>query len=561
MMENARTVDTNTQSARIQVSPIDLVFLLILISLGPMIWLQANSLWNRPHLQFFPLAWLAFGYFLMERTKGAFGIADAKRQLVSLAVLLVSLIGAVEAVLISSPWLSYVAGVLVIVSWMLLRATSLGWHQVFGLSSLLWITVPLPAGYDNKLIQYLQAQSSYTASMVLDAIGIVHVREGNILQLMEKRLFVDEACSGVDSLYALMAISLTLVLWMRQPLLVAIGALGMVPVWASCSNILRLVTIVLAFEWLGLDLSSGAPHTILGLVVFVIAFACDFAFIQFLGAMLELPHKTKKAQMLRNRRKGRRAEVAAAMLPGSTAVVPKVVAEKAGNTRWAWILSGALAVCFLGVGFYSTRVLSRGTIFRFPEFTEGSLAKLKESLQLPSDLNDWKLARTELVERSKDNVMGQFSHVWLYNSISTTGTVSVDFPFRGFHLLDICYEGAGWKQQEGHQIIETALADPQFADKGDCQVHFLDLAKDTGEYAYVAYVQFQLDGTPVKSAAVSRGFERFEQTFLEPVTYQVQSIALSNQPIPASAREATLKNLLAAAAKIRPAFVGLETKD
>jgi hypothetical protein len=89
----------------------------------------------------------------------------------------------------------------------------------------------------------------------------------------------------------------------------------------------------------------------------------------------------------------------------------------------------------------------------------------------------------------------------------------------------------------------------------------LDLAKDTGEYAYVAYVQFQLDGTPVKSAAVSRGFERFEQTFLEPVTYQVQSIALSNQPIPASAREATLKNLLAAAAKIRPAFVGLETKD
>jgi exosortase/archaeosortase family protein len=358
-----------------------------------------------------------------------------------------------------------------------------------------------------------------------------------------------------------MAISLTLVLWMRQPLLVAIGALGMVPVWASCSNILRLVTIVLAFEWLGLDLSSGTPHTILGLVVFVIAFACDFAFIQFLGAMLELPHKTKKAQMLRNRRKGRRAKVAAAMLPNATAVVPKVVAEKAGNTRWAWILSGALAVCFLGVGFYSTRVLSRGTIFRFPEFTEGSLAKLKESLQLPSDLNDWKLARTELVERSKDNVMGQFSHVWLYNSISTTGTVSVDFPFRGFHLLDICYEGAGWKQQEGHKIIETALADPQFADKGDCQVHFLDLAKDTGEYAYVAYVQFQLDGTPVKSAAVSRGFERFEQTFLEPVTYQVQSIALSNQPIPASAREATLKNLLAAAAKIRPAFVGLETKD
>lgn len=560
-MDNAQTATANTKSVRIQGSPTDLVYLLILLSLGPMIWLQANSLWNRPHLQFFPLAWLAFGYFLIDRTKGNFGIAKPSRQIASMVVLGMSLVGAVEAVLISSPWLSYVAGVLVLISWMLLRAPSLGWHQVLGLSSLLWITVPLPAGYDNKLIQYLQAQSSYTASTFLDAIGIIHVREGNILQLMGKRLFVDEACSGVDSLYALMAISLTLVLWMRQPLMVAVGALCMVPVWASCSNILRLVTIVLAFEWLRLDLSSGTPHTILGLVVFVIAFACDFAFIQFLGAMLEPPRKTKKAQLLKN--------LPSRRLSGIREITPReeVVSSPVESMikpivlRWAWILSGVLAFCFLGIGAYSTRVLSRGTIFRFPEFTDASLAKLKESLQLPNDLNDWKLFRTELVERSKENSMGQFSYVWLFNSATTTGTVSVDFPFRGFHLLDICYEGAGWKQQEGHQIVETLLADPQFADKGDCQVHFLDLAKDTGEYAYVAFVQFQLDGTPVKSAAVSRGFERFEQTFLEPVTYQIQSIALSNQPIPESVRETTLKNLLVAATKIRPNFVGLETKD
>ncbi|WP_168164257.1 exosortase U [Pirellula sp. SH-Sr6A] len=574
MMDNAPTTTpaatppttsgtTSTSSPVRIASPIDIVYALILLSLGPMVWLQANSLWNRPHLQFFPLAWLAFGYFLFDRSKGVLGIANSQRQVAAIGVMLVSLVAAVEAVLISSPWLSYVAGVLVIVSWMLLRVTRLGWHQVLGISSLLWITVPLPAGYDNKLIQYLQAQSSYTASMVLDAIGILHVREGNILQLMEKRLFVDEACSGVDSLYALMAISLTLVLWMRQPLSVAIGALCMVPVWASCSNILRLVTIVLSLEWLGLDLSSGTPHTILGLVVFVIAFACDFAFIQFLGAVVELPHQTKKANLLKDR-PGRSFGFTRSerhLQRGPELALPVASSNSSTALRWAWILSGALALCFLGVGAYSTRVLSGGTIFRFPEFTEASLAKLKESLQLPNDLNDWKLFRTELVERSKENSMGQFSHVWLYNSTSTTGTLSVDFPFRGFHLLDICYEGAGWRQQETQPVIESPLNDPQFASKGDCQVHFLDLIKDTGEYAYVAYVQFQLDGTPVKSAAVSRGFERFEQTFLEPVTYQIQSIALSNQPIPASAREATLKNLLAAATKVRPTFVGIETKD
>ncbi|MCU0718881.1 MAG: exosortase U, partial [Pirellula sp.] len=403
------------------------------------------------------------------------------------------------------------------------------------------------AGYDKKMIQYLQSQSSFAASSVIDVLGIPHLREGNVLQLLDKRLFVDEACSGVDSLYALMAISLTLVLLMRQKFAVALCALSMVIVWASCGNILRLVCIVLGLKWFNVDLSEGIPHTILGLCVFLIAFGCDYAFIKFLGHLAAPVVEEKKSRIETPRSE------------------KSISSPKASNLSPFGKLSTVFAVlimaAFLGVGGYSTRVLSRGTIFRFPEFTEDSLSRLKKDLVLPDEIASWRLVKREEIERTKDNVMGQFSEVWLYDASSKLGTVSVDFPFRGFHLLDICYEGAGWKQVENRDIIDRSLGESPIANAEPAQVHFLDLSKDTGEFAFVAFTQFQLDGTPVRSNAVGRGLERFEQTILEPVTYQIQSIITSKTPISEEQKKEVERNLVVVATLIRPHFVRLEAKE
>jgi exosortase len=528
-------------------SAIDGVFAIALLSLAPMLWLQCNSLWDRPHLQFFPMAWAAFVYFLYQRMGVPTTAASKWRQFAALGIFALSLVAAVEAVLISSPWLTYFAGIGVVTSWLLCRGGEMKWTHAMGLTSLLWITLPLPAGYDNKLIQYLQSQSSFAASSVLDSMGILHLREGNILQLASKRLFVDEACSGVDSLYALMAISLTIVLWLRQPVLVALCALLMVPVWASCSNIARLITIVLSFEWLGIDLASGTPHTILGLVVFAAAFGCDYAFIRFLGAAFEPPPKKSSS----------RQPVVPAMITPSVASMLWGVPQKVGLA-----MSIFFCICFSGVGAYSTKALTRGTVFRFPEFTQESLTSLKSNLDLPAQMGNWKLQDKQLLEREMDSSMGQFSHVWLYQSPTGVGTISIDFPFRGFHLLDICYEGAGWRAADSHKVTEldSNTTNEAFKKQGPLQVHFLDLEKDTGEYNFVAFVQFRLDGTPVFSGAGLRGLERFEQTILEPITYQIQVMVTSTQKIDPATREAIVKNLLTTVEVARPAFVALEER-
>ena len=55
----------------------------------------------------------------------------------------------------------------------------------------------------------------------MDLTQILHVRRGNIIEIASKPLFVEEACSGVDSQYALMAVAGGLLLVGRAGFLVS----------------------------------------------------------------------------------------------------------------------------------------------------------------------------------------------------------------------------------------------------------------------------------------------------------------------------------------------------
>ena len=477
---------------------------------------------------------MGFAYFAHERLGGLASCRSWIRLVAGVGIASFCVIAAAESIFISSPWLAYASAVGLVVAWLLLRGNNLRWNTAVGLSSVLWMTLPFPAGYDDKLIQFLQRQSSHLTSMILDCIGILHLPAGNVLELAQKRLFVDEACSGVDSLYALMAICLCLVLWFRQRLLVAVVSLSLVPVWASCGNIVRLVTIVLGLEWAGIDLSHGVQHTILGLMVFAGAFSCDFAFIQFAGAVFR-----KK--------------------------LPTVLVATRGSQRYPLVKnkgvlhlvgSGAFVFFFLAIGAFSLQILTRNTLHSYPVFDKASLARVKESQNLPKALGDWQFESYQNLERNRESSQGQFSNIWMYRSPIGPVIISTDFPFRGFHLLDICYQGAGWRLNTASRQIEqsSAASGDELAEK-KFYAHVLDLKNDQGRFAYVAYAIFQLDGTPIQSAAKGvRGLERFEQTILEPVSFQIQIMLDSGDEIDPDKREEVHRNLGIAVAKLRTTF-------
>jgi exosortase len=159
-----------------------------------------------------------------------------------------------------------IAGIVVFLAgWSVLR------RAAFPLGYLAFM-VPLPAIVYYQITFPLQLLASRLGADGLLALGVPTIREGNLLVLPNVTLEVVEACSGVRSLLSLVAVVVGYVylfepsLWKRFFLIAAV-----VPV-VIASNALRLVAAgVLSYRY-GPGADSGAAHTVLGLVCFVLAF-------------------------------------------------------------------------------------------------------------------------------------------------------------------------------------------------------------------------------------------------------------------------------------------------
>jgi exosortase len=132
------------------------------------------------------------------------------------------------------------------------------------------LTMPLPKSWDDRITLPLQDFATNLSEAVFDALGWIVVRQGNVLQLPGLKLLVEDACSGVHSLYALVALSAAWVFfvdrprWMRVTLILAA-----IPV-AVLANAIRVIgTGVLAYK-VDPALARGGSHYAAGLVVFAI---------------------------------------------------------------------------------------------------------------------------------------------------------------------------------------------------------------------------------------------------------------------------------------------------
>ena len=132
--------------------------------------------------------------------------------------------------------------------------------------------IPLPAIVVNTIAFPLQIFAAQSASFCLFNLGIPVLREGNLIFLAGTTLEVAEACSGLRSLVALLALGTVYgyfsqrQMWKRWALVVL-----SIPI-AIVANALRVTgTGVLANYW-GTEAAEGFYHTFEGWLVFVVAF-------------------------------------------------------------------------------------------------------------------------------------------------------------------------------------------------------------------------------------------------------------------------------------------------
>lgn len=132
--------------------------------------------------------------------------------------------------------------------------------------------IPLPAIVVNTIAFPLQIFAAQSASFCLFNLGIPVLREGNLITLAGTTLEVAEACSGLRSLVALLALG-TVYAYFSQPQMWKRWTLVLlsIPI-AILANAFRVTgTGILANYW-GTEAAEGFYHTFEGWLVFVVAF-------------------------------------------------------------------------------------------------------------------------------------------------------------------------------------------------------------------------------------------------------------------------------------------------
>lgn len=503
--------------------------ILPMIALAPLLFFQAIYLWSREHMQFFPLAICAScSFFFWEGQSKA--LLSLVRVRLSWVLSGIATLLCLIALVLYSPWMAHVASVLLCVSWAFGRFGNLTPLRICGICGLLAVTVPLPLEMDRTLVQVLQGLSANISSRLMDLTGILHFQKGNIIEIAAKPLFVEEACSGVDSQYALMAVAGILLLIGRAGLVVSSITIVTVPLWAILGNLLRIYSIVFGLEFLNVDLSSGAIHIILGFITFSLAAFAHWSSVQVLNYFACLCSNFDLSAIGRTDDQQDR---------GVTAI---------SKTSSMAVFKGLFAVpcvLFLFFPFGIVGLLEFSLRSVNPPLFSSQLANLFPTEgDVPSQLlGSERIGFTKKTRVSNDN-LGQYSRIWQYSRENADHVASLDFPFRGWHTLWRCYQTTGWKEQQRIRV-ETS------ADDELIQWPFYEsrLQNMSGEHAVLHFSLFDENGAPYDSesamekndarsriskdliSALVRQIRSLKNP-IEPVTFQFQLMTRSDSPIP-----------------------------
>jgi exosortase B len=169
-----------------------------------------------------------------------------------------------------------------------------GWGAARALAfplAFLVFSVPPPGWALDALTVPLKGGVSDAVAALLYALGYPVAQNGVIIMVGAYELMVKDACSGMNSIFALSAIGVFYIYEFvaNAPLRTALLIVSIVPI-TVLANFLRVVALVLATYYLGADAVEGLFHDFTGILLFVAAIILFFVLdgvIVALGALVK----------------------------------------------------------------------------------------------------------------------------------------------------------------------------------------------------------------------------------------------------------------------------------
>lgn len=143
--------------------------------------------------------------------------------------------------------------------------------------------IPPPSQVLAELTGPLKEFVSHFATDWLASFGVPVSREGVTIFVAQYQLLVEDACSGMNSLVGLIAVSLLYIYLMRGSNLVYSIALVLfvIPI-AIVANILRIMVLILLTYFFGNEVAQGFLHFTAGLLLFATAILLVFGIDQLI---------------------------------------------------------------------------------------------------------------------------------------------------------------------------------------------------------------------------------------------------------------------------------------
>lgn len=469
----------------------------IVLPLAPWIGVYLLQSWERPAFRFIPLLLVLCGWLLARRYQPSYlGRGGA----LGIVVGLLGFALAVSGVAQTSPWAVHAGavGMLAIAAghWRRPEDGAAAWPVWL----LLGLSIRPPSITADWLTGALQSSSTRVASLLLDSLQVLHFRAGNVIELPRARFMVEEACSGVQSVYTLIFVAATLAVLYRRSLVQAALLIVSAALWAAAMNVFRIVVVILLQAWFQEDWTSGWRHELIGYVALGLAmlllWSTDRLIYLATAPILEreksesLYTQLNPLILIYNRWIGGSTEPFRQVARPTTDAPPAAPAFSAAPAIGVALAIGTV----LGIAGFPA---SWGVIRAAERQTIRSLEELRiPQGALPEEVGDWRLAEFSTERRDSGSQFGEWSAVWNYQTNELNARVSLDYFFSGWHDLMFCYQMIGWTVLEREAVVE---------ENGASQTVSVVLLNPSGQRALLLYSLFELSGQPLLAPDSLRG--------------------------------------------------------
>ncbi len=253
----------------------------------PTILSLGDQVWSRESGAHGPIVMLTGGWLIWRKLPQLRLSAESGQAWLTAAMLLAALSiyifgRAYDFISLETAGL-YGVGVAIMYSLFGSRAILRMWFPLFYLA----FVIPPPDWLMDRLTAPLKLFVSYIATGGLQLLGVPVFREGVTLTVAQYQLLVEDACSGMNSITGLVAISLFYIYllrnasWRYSLLLVAL----VIPI-AIVANIIRVSVLVLLTYFFGDAVAQGFLHMAAGLLLFVSALILVFLVDSLLSYIL-----------------------------------------------------------------------------------------------------------------------------------------------------------------------------------------------------------------------------------------------------------------------------------